>query len=61
MMKQLLLVFFGGGLGSVLRFIISKYLNNPTSGIPYGTFLVNIFGLWNNICYVYFKSVGMSA
>jgi CrcB protein len=43
-MKQLFLVFIGGGFGSVLRFIISKYLNNVESGIPYGTFLVNIVG-----------------
>jgi len=43
-MKQLLLVFVGGGMGSVFRYIISKYLNNPISGIPYGTFLVNILG-----------------
>lgn len=43
-MKQVLLVFFGGGLGSVLRFIISKWLNTPQSGFPYGTFLVNILG-----------------
>jgi len=31
-------------MGSVFRYIISKYLNNPISGIPYGTFLVNILG-----------------
>ncbi|WP_274476291.1 fluoride efflux transporter CrcB [Mangrovimonas aestuarii] len=43
-MKQLILVFFGGGLGSVLRYVISKYLNATPSEIPYGTFTVNIFG-----------------
>ncbi len=43
-MKQLLLVFVGGGFGSVLRFIIGKYLNSPESGIPYGTFAANILG-----------------
>lgn len=43
-MKQLLLVFVGGGFGSVLRYIIGKYLNNPESGIPYGTFAANILG-----------------
>ncbi|MDR5589639.1 fluoride efflux transporter CrcB [Christiangramia sp. SM2212] len=42
-MKNLLLVFIGGGLGSSFRFIISKYLN-ASSLIPYGTFLVNIVG-----------------
>jgi len=43
-MKQLLLVFVGGGLGSSLRFVIGKYLNNTQSGIPYGTFAANILG-----------------
>ena len=43
-MKQLLLVFIGGGFGSVLRYMIGKYMNNPESGIPYGTFVVNILG-----------------
>lgn len=43
MIKNLLLVFIGGGLGSSLRYIISKYLN-VSSLIPYGTFLVNILG-----------------
>ncbi|MCL4167426.1 UNVERIFIED_CONTAM: hypothetical protein GTU68_043411 [Idotea baltica] len=43
-MKQVLLVFLGGGFGSVLRYIIGKYLNNVENGIPYGTFLANILG-----------------
>ena len=43
-MKQILLVFVGGGFGSVLRYIIGKYLNNPENGIPYGTFAANILG-----------------
>lgn len=43
-MKNILLVFLGGGFGSVLRFLIGKYLNSSASGIPYGTFLANIMG-----------------
>lgn len=43
-MKQFILVFIGGGLGSVLRYIIGKYLNNANTGIPYGTFAANILG-----------------
>ncbi|NNE32748.1 MAG: fluoride efflux transporter CrcB [Winogradskyella sp.] len=43
-MKQLLLVFIGGGFGSVLRFIIGKWLTNVDNGIPYGTFAANILG-----------------
>ena len=43
-MKQLFLVFLGGGLGSSLRYWIGKYLNSHESGIPYGTFAANIIG-----------------
>lgn len=43
-MKQLILVFVGGGFGSVLRFLIGKYLNSVETGIPYGTFAANILG-----------------
>jgi fluoride exporter len=44
-MKNLLLVFIGGGLGSVLRYIIYRFTNSITvSPFPYGTFLVNIIG-----------------
>lgn len=43
-MKQLLFVFIGGGFGSVLRFLIGKWLNNSENGIPYGTFVANILG-----------------
>lgn len=43
-MKQLILVFIGGGLGSVLRFLIGKWLNSTDAGIPYGTFTANILG-----------------
>ena len=43
-MKHILLVFFGGGIGSVLRYLIGKWLNNSSDGIPYGTFMANILG-----------------
>lgn len=43
-MKQLILVIIGGGLGSGLRFLISKYLNPVFSGFYLGTFTVNILG-----------------
>ena len=43
-MKNLILVFIGGGFGSVLRFLIGKWLNNTENGIPYGTFAANILG-----------------
>lgn len=43
-MKQLALVFIGGGLGSTFRYGLSRYLNSFETGIPYGTFIANILG-----------------
>lgn len=43
-MKQVFLVFIGGGFGSVFRYLIGKYLNSESSGIPFGTFLANVLG-----------------
>ena len=43
-MKQLILVFVGGGAGSVLRFLLGRWLNTTPNGIPYGTFAANILG-----------------
>jgi CrcB protein len=43
-MKAALLVFLGGGLGSVFRYFLGLKLNNFESGIPYGTFLANVLG-----------------
>jgi len=42
--KQILLVFIGGGFGSVARYLLGKLLNNSESGIPFGTFAANILG-----------------
>ncbi|GAB5400509.1 MAG: fluoride efflux transporter CrcB [Aureisphaera sp.] len=43
-MKQLLLVFLGGGIGSTLRYGLGKHFNSAVTGIPYGTFAANILG-----------------
>ena len=51
-MKDLLFVFLGGGAGSILRYMVSRWLN--TSFFPWGTlavniigcFLVSLFGAW---------------
>lgn len=40
----MLLVFFGGGAGSLCRFLLSKYLNPLFSNVYLGTFTVNILG-----------------
>ncbi len=43
-MKQAFLVFLGGGIGSCLRYLISKSLNPIFSNFFLGTFLVNVIG-----------------
>lgn len=44
-MKILLIIFFGGGMGSILRYGVNRCITNlVTSAFPYGTFLVNITG-----------------
>ncbi|MGB5274327.1 MAG: fluoride efflux transporter CrcB [Flavobacteriaceae bacterium] len=43
-MKQFLLVFLGGGFGTLLRYLISKSLNGYFQHFFLGTFLVNIAG-----------------
>lgn len=44
-MKNFLLIFIGGGIGSLLRYSLSKWINGATAvAFPYGTFLVNLVG-----------------
>ncbi|NOQ91881.1 MAG: fluoride efflux transporter CrcB [Flavobacteriaceae bacterium] len=43
-MKQALLVFLGGGLGSVARYLLSLKLNNFENAMPFGTMLANVLG-----------------
>lgn len=43
-MKQLVLVFIGGGTGSIARFLIGKLWNSPATAIPFGTFAANVIG-----------------
>ncbi|MBT8210824.1 MAG: fluoride efflux transporter CrcB [Eudoraea sp.] len=43
-MKQAFFVFLGGGIGSCLRYFISKSLNPVISNYFLGTFLVNVLG-----------------
>lgn len=43
-MKQLLVVFIGGGFGSIARYIVGNYFKSETSGFPYGTFIANVLG-----------------
>ena len=43
-MKSFLLVFFGGGLGSSLRYLVSIAMNQYSKVLPFGTLTVNILG-----------------
>jgi len=43
-MKPFLFVFLGGGLGSLLRFLINQLIKNPTQNFPWATFLANTIG-----------------
>jgi CrcB protein len=42
MIRQLILIFIGGGLGSVLRSLAGRLF--PSTIFPYATFLINILG-----------------
>ena len=44
-MQALLLIFAGGGIGSLLRYALSRWINNTiVSHFPFGTFIVNVIG-----------------
>ncbi|MDX2304381.1 MAG: fluoride efflux transporter CrcB [Microscillaceae bacterium] len=45
-MQQLLIVFLGGGLGSVCRYLLSRWMNQhfPQALFPLGTFSANMLG-----------------
>jgi len=45
MLKNLLLVALGGGIGSALRYLVQELFHNNIEGFsPYGTFIVNMIG-----------------
>jgi len=44
MITRIFLVFLGGGLGSLLRYLIGIALNRNDFLTPFGTFFVNITG-----------------
>ncbi len=43
-MRELILVFIGGGLGSVARYFLGLKFNNFENAIPYGTLMANVLG-----------------
>ena len=55
-MKIALLIFFGGGLGSLARFFLGKWVNTFHMSIfPYGTLVVNIVA-----CFILGLIVGLA-
>ena len=44
MLKEIIAVFIGGGIGSSLRYLISKFSFNTVASFPYSTFITNIIG-----------------
>jgi CrcB protein len=43
-MRTFLFIFLGGGLGSLVRFIISKIISQPRGSFPWGTLFANYLG-----------------
>ena len=43
-MKDFILVFFGGGLGSGLRYLVTIAMNQYSKVLPFGTLTVNMLG-----------------
>lgn len=44
MIKTMILVMLGGGIGAMIRAIISNYFNQFITKLPVGTLIVNIMG-----------------
>ena len=62
-MKIWALVFIGGGIGSLLRYLVNRWISGTIiSGFPYGTFVVNITGCFMiGFFVVYFSEVRFAA
>jgi fluoride exporter len=43
-MKQILLVFLGGGAGSAIRYLIGNWMPYSGKGFPWSTFTANVIG-----------------
>jgi len=43
-MKSVLIVFLGGGLGSIFRYFINLLIKDPEGHFPVNTFLINMIG-----------------
>jgi len=55
-MRSLLMVFIGGGLGSVVRFSLGKWISTlHTHHFPYGTLLANVIA-----CFILGVVIGLA-
>tara|TARA_S200000501_G_scaffold349509_1_gene365671 strand:+ start:5785 stop:6153 length:369 start_codon:yes stop_codon:yes gene_type:complete len=43
-MKNLLIIFLGGGVGSIIRYVISQTFAHPKYGFPWPTLVANFLG-----------------
>ena len=44
MIKDIILVGIGSGIGGICRYLISQTMNHAAGGFPWGTFAVNLAG-----------------
>ena len=44
MIKDIILVGIGSGLGGICRYLVSLLMSQVRSGFPWGTFVVNVVG-----------------
>ena len=44
MIKDIVLVGVGSGIGGIVRYLVSLLMGHSSSGFPWGTFVVNIVG-----------------
>ena len=44
MLKEIIVVFIGGGIGSLFRYLINKFSFINLGSFPYSTFITNIIG-----------------
>ena len=44
MVKDIIIVGIGSGIGGICRYLISLFMNHVGNGFPWGTFTVNVAG-----------------
>ena len=44
MVKDIIIVGIGSGIGGICRYLISSFMGQTSNGFPWGTFVVNVAG-----------------